>query len=66
MPNGSIKTPLGYEHTRYTDCYNASRGILYYKTYENPNINEILLNKYDLDKSSLTLIDFNKNFNPLG
>lgn len=66
MPNGSIKTPLGYEHTRYTDCYNATRGILYYKTYENPNINEILLNKYDLDKSSLTLIDFNKNFNPLG
>lgn len=65
MPYGSIKTALGYEHTMYTTCYNSSRGILYYKTYENPNINEILLNKYDLDKASLIQVDFNRNFNPL-
>ena len=65
MPYGSIKTPLGYEHTRYTTCYNTSRGILYYKTYENPNINEILMSKYNLDNSSLTLVDFNKHFDPL-
>jgi choloylglycine hydrolase len=65
MPYGSIKTMIGYEHTRYTDCYNSTRGILYYKTYENPNINEILMSNYNLDGSSLTTVDFNLNFNPL-
>ena len=62
MPYGSIKTPIGYEHTLYTTCYNSTRSILYYKTYENPNINEIILSKYDLDNSSLTVVDFNRQF----
>lgn len=65
MPYGSIKTTVGYEHTRYTTCYNLSRGILYYKTYENPNINEIIMSKYNLDNSSLIQVEFNRNFNPL-
>lgn len=65
MPYGSIKTTVGYEHTRYTTCYNISRGILYYKTYENPNINEIIMSKYNLDNSSLIQVEFNRNFNPL-
>lgn len=62
MPYGSIKTNLGYEFTRYTTCYNACRGILYYKTYKNPNINKISLNNYDLNKSSIITVEFNKNF----
>lgn len=62
MPYGSIKTNSGFEFTKYTTCYNTCRGILYYKTYENPNINEILLNTYDLNKTSLTKVEFNRNF----
>lgn len=65
MPYGSIKTNLGYEHTLYTTCYNSTRGILYYKTYENPNINEIVLSDYDLNTSSLTQREFNKEFHPM-
>ena len=65
MPYGSIKTALGYEHTLYTTIYNSSKGILYYKTYENPNINEVLISKYDLDGKNILKFDFNRNFNPI-
>lgn len=62
MPYGSIKTVHGYEHTMYTTCYNLNRGILYYKTYENPNINEVSFASYDLDQKTLFMDKFNKEF----
>ncbi len=36
MARGCCRLPNGeYEHTVYTVCYNASKGICYYKTYNN-------------------------------
>jgi choloylglycine hydrolase len=56
MPKGLVKVGDEFEYTRYGVCYNLNKGKLYYKTYDNRNIQFIelkLLNK-DLDK----LIEF--------
>lgn len=43
-----------YEITLYTSCCNASKGIYYYTTYENHQINAVDMNKTDLESSELT------------
>ena len=42
-----------YEYTIYTSCYDSSKGILYYTTYENGQINAVKLNNESLDSSEL-------------
>lgn len=43
----------GYECTQYTTCYNASRGILYYTTYDCPRIRAVALSNEELDAQAL-------------
>ena len=38
-----------YEITIYTSCCNASKGIYYYTTYENPQITAVNMHAEDLD-----------------
>ena len=42
-----------YEITIYTSCCNATKGIYYYTTYNNHQINAINMNKVNLDSSRL-------------
>ena len=42
-----------YEITIYSSCCNASRGIYYYTTYNNHQINAIDMNKVDLNSDKL-------------
>ncbi len=42
-----------YEITIYSSCCNASRGIYYYTTYNNHQINAIDMNKVNLDSDKL-------------
>lgn len=46
------------EKTMYTSCYNSDRGIYYYNTYSNNQINAIDINKEDLEKDRLITYDF--------
>lgn len=42
-----------YEITQYTTCYNASRGILYYTTYDCPRIRAVALSNEELNAQTL-------------
>lgn len=54
MVRGSVITPQNkFDITRYSCCANCSKGIFYYKTYENNQINAIHLHHENLDLSSL-------------
>lgn len=48
-----------YEITVYTSCYNTDKGIYYYTTYNNHQINAIDMSKEKLDSNAL--IDFKMN-----
>lgn len=51
---GSVMTPDNlYDVTTYSCCINASRGIYYYKTYSNNQLNAIDMNREDLDGAFL-------------
>lgn len=50
---GSNKTEFGLEITVYTSCCNASRGIYYYSTYENPQITGVNMHNEDLNDRQL-------------
>lgn len=45
--------PNEYEITIYSSCMNTQKGIYYYTTYDNNQINSINMNKVDLNGSSL-------------
>ena len=50
MVAGSVRTPENkLDRTTYASCINASRGIYYYKTYNNSQISAISMHKTDLD-----------------
>ena len=52
--NGSIMLDSGLEYmTTYSCCINATKGIYYYKTYNNNQITAIDMNKEDLNSSEL-------------
>ena len=53
MPKGCVWTKTGYEYTRYTSCCNTDKGIYYYTTYDNFEITDINMYKFDLDNSIL-------------
>ena len=42
-----------YEITIYTSCLNATKGIYYYTTYDNHQINKVDMHKVDLDNETL-------------
>ena len=50
---GSNKTEFGLEITVYLSCCNASRGIYYYSTYENPQITGVNMHNEDLNGTQL-------------
>lgn len=50
MVAGSVRTPENkLDRTTYASCINASRGIYYYKTYNNNQISAVSMHKTDLD-----------------
>ncbi len=50
MPRGICLTPNGhYDITVYTSCINADRGVYYYTTYDNRQINCVDMHKTDLE-----------------
>lgn len=53
MIKGIVKTDKGFEYTRYSSCINLDKGLLYYKTYDNPYINVIDMYLSDLEKDEL-------------
>ena len=42
-----------YEITLYSSCINADRGVYYYKTYQNPTVNAVDMNKEVLNGKTL-------------
>lgn len=54
MPKGSVITPSNMmDITRYTSCINTNKGIYYYTTYNNRQINQVSLHNVDLNTSEL-------------
>lgn len=54
MTRGSVQAPNGdWEYTLYSCCVNASRGLYYYKTYENNRLTCVDLHQEDLERSDL-------------
>ena len=52
--NGCTQTPDGdFEKTIYTSCINADKGIYYYTTYQNRQINAVNLQNEKLDTNTL-------------
>ena len=50
MVAGTVRTPENkLDRTTYSCCINASRGIYYYKTYNNNQISAVSMHKTDLD-----------------
>ena len=50
MVAGTVRTPENkLDRTTYASCINASRGIYYYKTYNNNQISAVSMHKTDLD-----------------
>ena len=50
---GCCKVNDSYEITIYTSCCNLNKGIYYYTTYDNHQINKINMHKEDLNKEEL-------------
>lgn len=62
MPKGSVKTPKGYEFTRYSTCYNQHEGKMYYKTYENPNITVVDMRGEYTNAKEIIVLPFQKSY----
>lgn len=55
MVRGCCRTESGsWDITAYTSCVNTARGLYYYTTYENRQINCVDLFKEDLDGETLS------------
>ena len=52
-----VDEPDLYEYTIYTSCYNTDKGILYYKTYDNSQINAVNMFNENLDSDELINYD---------
>ena len=50
---GCVKVGSAYEKTVYTSCCNTEKGVYYYKTYSNSQINAVNLFHEDLDRKEL-------------
>lgn len=49
--------------TMYSCCINTDKGIYYYKTYDNSQINAIRMHEVDLDSDQLYIYDMEKKQN---
>lgn len=58
--NGCTHVGCEYEKTIYSSCCNIDKGIYYYNTYENCQINAVKMNNYDLNSSALCEIPLNR------
>lgn len=66
MISGTVVDPFGRnEITQYTSCMNQEKGIYYYRTYKNSQINVIDMNKEDLNAKCLKVFPYydEPNFN---
>ena len=52
------------EYTIYSSCCNTDKGIYYYKTYYNPQVNSVCMHHEDLDGNALICYELNKAFKP--
>lgn len=50
-----------FEFTMYSDCMNLDKGILYFTTYDNNQINAVDMNNEDLDTSDLITYELFKD-----
>lgn len=61
MVKGSVVTEEGkYDITTYSCCVNAEKGIFYYKTYENNQIQEVRMHNEDLESKELRIFELMK------
>ena len=51
--SGCCLTENGYEKTIYSSCCNTDRGIYYYRTYDNSQINAVNMRNTDIDGDKL-------------
>lgn len=59
MVRGSVVTPQGNEAiTQYTSCMCQEKGIYYYNTYNNSQINVIDMNKEDLESDTIKVFNY--------
>ena len=68
MIKGSVLTKNDKEDiTFYTSCINTTKGIYYYKTYDNNQISSLKLNQKNMNSSNLTRFKLitKQNFNKL-
>ena len=62
MISGTVVDPHGTnEITQYTSCMCIDKGIYYYRTYKNSQINIIDMNKEDLSSNELKVYPYNDN-----
>ena len=52
-----------YDLTTYTCCINLDKGIYYYKTYDNNQINAIKLTDENVNNNNLSIFNLNENQN---
>ena len=57
MPKGCVLVNQEFEYTRYSSCCNIERGIYYYITYDDFNIQTVDMRKTDLDAKNLWCYD---------
>lgn len=61
MSRGALQMPNGlYEVTVYSCCCNVDRGIYYYTTYENRQINGVDMHKENLDGNEIVVYPLRK------
>lgn len=58
---GCVVTKDGYEMTHYTSCCNTDKGVYYYTTYFNRNINSIDMHKENLDAEDVIIHELKMN-----
>ena len=63
QPKGCTHSSDGYEFTLYSSCCDAKRGIYYYTTFENTQINAIHMHHTDLELSTLSIYPLIRNNN---
>ena len=62
-PMGCVQTTDGTMHTIYACCCNATRGIYYYKSWENPQITGIDMRREPLDDDQIITYPLRKSTN---
>ena len=58
---GCVKIGDGYEITNYTSCCNVDKGIYYYTTYDNSDINAVDMHRENLDGIGIITYDLIKD-----